>query len=60
MQDVSAPLADSVKSEREARHIVAQLNEQGASACAPYPATWRRHCSMSANGAFVRPDIPSA
>jgi ATP-dependent Clp protease adapter protein ClpS len=26
------------KSEREARHIVAELNEQGASACGPYPA----------------------
>jgi len=62
MQDVSAPLAESVrlvfhsddntqvefivsllqtvfaKSEREARLIVAQLNEQGASACGPYPA----------------------
>jgi len=62
MQDVSAPLAESVrlvfhsddntpvefivsllqtvfaKSEREARHIVAQLNEQGVSACGPYPA----------------------
>jgi ATP-dependent Clp protease adapter protein ClpS len=62
MQDVSAPLADSVrlvfhsddntpvefivsllqtvfaKSERDARLIVAQLNEQGASACGPYPA----------------------
>jgi ATP-dependent Clp protease adapter protein ClpS len=26
------------KSEREARHIVAHLNEQGASTCGPYPA----------------------
>jgi ATP-dependent Clp protease adapter protein ClpS len=48
------------KSEREARHIVAELNEQGASTCALIQPRWRRHCSMSANGALVRPGIASA